>query len=80
MVIVYSMAQPHRTKEKRKTFHFVMNIGKFSSHTTHEHMVIPQAVKADVTSAIIPVNVTKLIQEMLQELPINNNVANVRNN
>lgn len=36
------------------------------SHTTQEHMVIPQAVRADVTSAIIPVNVTKLIHEILQ--------------
>jgi hypothetical protein len=33
-------------------------------------MLIPQAVKADVTSAIIPVNVTKLIHEILQTLPI----------
>jgi hypothetical protein len=32
-------------------------------------MVIPQAVRADVTSAIIPVNVTKLIHEILQKLP-----------
>jgi len=41
-----------------------------SSLTTQEHMVIPQAVKADVTSAIIPVNVIKLIHEILQTLPI----------
>jgi hypothetical protein len=52
------------------TFHTVKNQGKFNSHTTQEHMLIPQAVKADVTSAIIPVNVTKLIHEILQTLPI----------
>ena len=68
--ITEKIAEWPLAKMKRCAFYTVKNQGKLNSLTTQEHIVIPQAVKADVTSAIIPVNVIKLIHEILQTLPI----------